>query len=246
MKEYPNFYEDIAEAAKRLLGTVVKYDDEFYYVLCIGAHKPDGIFRIYLDPVNVLEHQHASDLPFTGGGDASAVALDCYLETHKDSKILRKMMNSPAFNKFRPFPLGMINYDGKVIYSERAPTRHTQQGLTSQMISAFTVDFEGGRRWGAEICSSYMYDTYKGNYPSFEESIANLADDSCLNSGVAFSRNMALIKGPVNTLFLCYRGDVVGFIPSPTERIVRLAKKFNYLKEIIEDAGIFETIVTEK
>jgi hypothetical protein len=244
MKEYPNFYEDLAEATKRLTGTVVKYDDEFYYVMLISNHKTDGIFRAYLDPVNVMESHTTPGMPFLGSGSASGEAMDSWMQG-RDTKILRKMLNSPLFDKFRPFPLGMANVDGFTVFTERSPTRHTQQGLTSQMISGQRIGLMGPDRWGVEATNRFMYDVYKGVYPTYSESYENMTDPHCRNKSVGFSRTMALIRGPVDTLFLNYRGETVGIIEGKDGKTVRLAKKFKFTKEIIEESGFFDKVVAE-
>jgi hypothetical protein len=49
---------------------------------------------------------------------------------HPAAGILRKQMNSPLFNKFRPYPLGMCNTKGqRAYYLERQPNRKTEQGF---------------------------------------------------------------------------------------------------------------------
>lgn len=244
MKEHVNFYEDLPEATKRLTGTVVKYDGDFYYVLLISNHKADGIFRIYLDPIKVMESHNSPGFPFLGGS-GSGEAMDIYLDTKKGSKILRKMMNSPLFEKFKPFPLGMGNVDGVTIFTERSPTRHTQQGLTSQMISSIKLDLLENRRWGCEITSPFMYPIYHGIYPSYDECVSNMFDPTCVNKSAAFSRTMALMRGPCETLFLNYRGEIVGQILDKTGETVRLGSRFRFTKEIVQESGFFNNVITE-
>ena len=49
--KYPNFYENLSEANKRLHGTVVLYDGHPYYILAISNHFTDGIMRVYMEPL---------------------------------------------------------------------------------------------------------------------------------------------------------------------------------------------------
>lgn len=245
VKEHPNFYEDIAEAVKRISGTVVKYDDDFYYVLLVSNHKTDGIFRVYLDPLKHMDSHNIPGIPYLGAGSESGKAMDIWMEANPKTKIIRKMMNSPLFDKFRPFPLGMTNYDGSAYFTERSPTRHTQQGLTSQMISAMSVDFNSKGRVSSELTSTYMYDTYLGVYPSYTDCVSNMFDPDCHNRSVGFCRLMALVRGPCETVFLNYRGETIGQLLDPQGKSIRIGRKFLFTKEIVQSSGYFETVVTE-
>lgn len=258
MPAYKNFYETLKEAEMRLLHTVVLYDGEPYYVIAITDHKPDGIFRVYLD---AIDHEHGLTINrFMGKNDwvpyewhqgtpsdpSRGQKMDEWLDKHPKEGIIRKMINSPAFNKFRPFELGMCNHNGRVMYVERHPTRHTQQGLTQNMLYYHRVSLDAANRpaVGVDFVSQAMYDTIKGNYPSIGECITNLLDPEIENEAVAFHRKFALIRGPVDTLFLAYKGDVIGILPHNDLSCVNLAKKFKYTKEVVEDLKVFDTIKT--
>src|SRR3546814_20877703 len=54
--------------------------------------------------------------------------MDNFLKDNPDCGIIRKNMDSPLFNRFRPFPLGMCNLNGETYFLCRSPTRNTQQG----------------------------------------------------------------------------------------------------------------------
>src|SRR3546814_1445089 len=53
-----------------------------------------------------------------------------------------------------------------------------------------------------------------GNYPTAKECVHELTDPNCINTGAAFHREFAFIKGPVDTLFLAYKEDLIGVIPN--------------------------------
>jgi len=243
MKEYPNFYENLAEAVKRLEGTVVKYGNDFYYVLCITDHKNDGIFRIYLDDLKDLWLRKAGDIPYGGHVPNRGKAMDDYIVANPNCGIIRKQLNSPLFNKFRPFPIGMINCDGQAIYVERSPVRHTQQGLTSQMLVGRQVTITNNERsYNIDIYSAGLYQTLTNSYPTFEECCSNLLDKSILNPSVAFHRNFAVLRGPINTLFVAHKNEVVGFLPALDSSVIVLGQDFTYLKEVIESLNIFQEV----
>jgi hypothetical protein len=71
---------------------------------------------------------------------------------NKGHPIIRKTMNSPKFNKFRPFPLGMCNSNGRCYFLERQPLRpKVEQGLIRSMVTekqitlAEVIDTKGKR-----------------------------------------------------------------------------------------------------
>src|SRR3546814_9937744 len=47
-----------------------------------------------------------------------------------------------------------------------------------------------------------------------KECVHELTDPNCINTGAAFHREFAFIKGPVDTLFLAYKEDLIGVIPN--------------------------------
>jgi hypothetical protein len=245
-KTYPNFYETVKEANMRLRGTIVLYDKEPYYVLGVADHKGDGIFRIYLDPLSKLISMQNNPPPFLNGSEYNSfgVSMDAWLEANKDRGILRKHMTSTLFNKYRPFPLGMANYQGDAIFIERHPTRKTEQGLTESMLIQNLASLTSGSRSGHYISflSSQMADCIKGVFPSYEETISNLKDPDVVNRSVAFSRHFAVIRGPVETLFLLYKNDVIGIIDYNNPQSLKIAQKFLYTKESVESLNIFTNI----
>jgi hypothetical protein len=252
MAEYPNFFETQKEADMRLQNTIVLYDKEPYYVLCCAEH-PDGIMRIYLDPLGDergLNIQRLSSIPHNtpnekaAGGKDRYERMDAFMEKYKkDCTIVRKYMNSPHFNKFRPFPLGMCNYGDTVYYLERNPIRRGEQGLTQNMISGIRVGLgKGGLGGGCPVqtTSSYMKDCIVGKYPSAKECYEAVVDPDCENTEAAFSRDFAFVSGPMETVYLNYRGDTVGVLHDMNN--VRLSKKFVYVKEAVSDLRLFNNI----
>jgi len=250
MAKHENFYENLKEAKMRLQDTVVMYDGEPHYVLSICDHKKDGVFRIYLDhlgnkngmalnnynlPMNYI--QEAPSSPTHGD------KWDEFIDKYPEAGVLRKMMNSPLFNNFRPFPLGMVNYKGETFFVERQPVRpSTHQGLTSSMLIQKPVTFIASPRNGVEFYSPAMYDCIKGNYPSIEETIKSLTNPHCQNTAAAFHRNFALVRGPIGSLYLAYKSDIIGFLSDFSLNRVKLGKEFKYTKEVVEDLGVFKEI----
>lgn len=250
MKEHPNFYENITEANMRLRGTVVLYDGIPHYVLAISAHNKDGIFRVYMETIgskmlvnsdNVPPYSHyPSDSPETGD------AMDKWMAKYKDPRLVRKMMNSPKFNKFRPFPLGMVNVGGYVYYTERQPTRKSEQGLTRSMIteSRLTLIDRGplAGRGAVDFISDAFRATVMGEYPSPQECLTNLLDPEVSNEGAAFHRMFAFMRGPVKTMFLAYKDQIIGTLPNNDLSSLRLSKTFFQCREAVEETGVFGSI----
>lgn len=252
MAAYVNFYETIKEAEMRLKGTVILYDGEPHYVLCICDHKADGIFRVYLDPIGQeggleVNKHHDTPIPYSGPWNPAyghrGQAMDKWMEDHPKSKILRKMMNSPSFNKFRPFPLGMMNYQGSVYYVERSPTRKSEQGLTTSMISHSAVRLSNNKAYPhVDTVSPEFREMVLGNYPSAAECLQNLKNPEKTNESAAFDRSFAFVRGPIDLLFLAYKQDIIGVLPSSSFSNVKLGKKFLYTREAVEGLGLFNAI----
>lgn len=247
-KTYPNFYENVKEANLRLQYTIVMYDNEPYYVLCITDGKPDDIFRVYLEPIG-KEKGSVSNWDSTCPHSYPPIpdkykAMDDWMEKNPDSGVIRKTMNSPHFNRFRPFRLGMCNYNGNATYLERQPQRHTQQGLTQQMICQSSVSLVGSKalRSPVDMHRPEFRECLLGQYPSIEECILGLSDTDVMNDSVAFHRDFALIRGPVETLFLVYKSDVIGILPKRDTSEVCISAIFSFTKEVVFDLDIFKDI----
>ena len=252
MVAHVNFYEDIPEAQKRLSNTVVLYDGKPYYVLAITNHKTDGKFRIYMDALKE-EGPMASktvDIPFHGHGcNDTGSNMDKWLDKHPDKGIIRKRMDSALFNKYRPFPLGMCNFGDFVFHLERSPTRHTQQGLTSSMIQCRQLSVtdnqssgRGGRGNPINILSNEMYSTIINDYPDINECLSVLHSDEYSTKGAAFHRNFALLSGPMGILFLAYKDEIIGMLPTGDLSKASISKKFKHTVEAVEELGYFAQV----
>ena len=247
-KEHVNFYENIKEALMRLQYTVVMYDGEPYYVLTIADGKADGIFRMYMEPIgrekgSVLNSY--GNVPHESDPAHRMKCMDEWMDKNPNSGVIRKMMNSPLFNKYRPFPLGMCNVGGRTLYLERQPLRHTQQGLSQAMLVASEVSLGNikSRLNAVDIHSPQFRDCVLGIFPEVKDCISNLLDPDIMNDAVGFHRNFAFVRGPVQTLFLAYKGDVIGLLPHGDTSTVRLAKQFAHTKEVVADLNLFGDII---
>jgi hypothetical protein len=245
MATHPNFYENLGEALSRLKSTVVTYEGEPYLIWTITDHKGDGKFRVYMSPVEAVQNMHVPVLnSIPHGHSGLGPALDEWMQANPAARIVRKMMNSPGFNRFRPFPLGMFN-DGKTAcYLERIPSRpKMEQGLQSSMIMVNPVScFDSNRAHVINLYSESFKDCVLGRYPSPKEILEKLSSGKFTNISVAFDREFALVRGPVGTLFLAYRENVIGFMPKGDFSRVQLPHKFLHFKEVVEELNLFYTI----
>lgn len=248
---HPNFFENLKEAQIRLQNTVVMYDSLPYYVICLADYKPDGIIRVYMEPVGAKKGgilRNYSNIPYEQLDSERGQSMDAWMVKYPDSGLIRKMMNSPAFNRFRPFDLGMCNSSGKAYYLERQPQRHTQQGLTQNMLLQEVVELEEspakrGRYLPIGLQTTDFRDCVLGTYPTFDACVKNLLDPEIENNAAGFHRNFALVRGPIDTLFLAYKSDVVGCLPYGDARTLRLSHKFAHVKEATDDLRIFDDIL---
>lgn len=255
MKNYPNFYEHIEEARARLNRTVVLYDGFPYFVLAITDHM-DEIFRIYLEPLGVLKPQekykdfylltsgYSQDFPMMGQG------MDTILEASPDCGILRKHINSPRFNRFQPFPLGMCHVGPQAYYIERQPVRPLMhQGLVKTACLE-TLITAGSRQTNPtrpaqrfEIMTEAFRDCILGEHLAADAALSYLQDDTVANDALAIHREFALVRGPLDIIFLAYRTDIIGLLSNHDFSRLRLGKNFGYCKEVVEELNIFERVV---
>jgi hypothetical protein len=98
-----------------------------------GGKIHPGLLSTYKYPVQTLlaAYQYHN---FPQGSAMLGAYLDQWIKDNPSGGLRRKQMNSPKFNKFRPFELGMYWAGTKVYYVERQPTRRTEQGLTPNML----------------------------------------------------------------------------------------------------------------
>lgn len=272
MVAYKNFYETINESRMRLKNTIVKYKDQFFYVIDVTDHKSDGKFRVYMDEIghNRVGAGRISGFPnLDGYGPESAGnLLDSFLEANPDCGLVRKYADSRHFEKFRPFPLGNVNYEGTVIYTERTPLRNMHQGLRQEGVMSTKVDpvpaqydphaanksrgafslGDMGRglvgNWEVDFLSFQFKEMLLGAYPSYQEVVSNLRDPDVLNKGAAFHREFSLMRGPIDMLFLCYRHSGVGYIDNDNALI--LGSPHEFLKEQFTELGVFNSITIKE
>lgn len=259
---FPNFYENITEARNRLQNTVVLYDNEPYYVLDICDHKPDGIFRVYLDKLGhqrEMAYQNIAIPSYNYHATQSAergAAMDKLADDPKSKyPIIRKMMNSPAFKRFRPFPLGMANTGGSAWYFERQPLRPAmQQGLAEGMIVGTIINTNPGKPRGGfsnhnSVSQSWsptqdvIYDAIVGNNPTAQEALEALVDPFVENVSIAFDREFAFLRGPLGLIFLVYKTDIIGHLPKKDFTSVVLAPNYFYTREVVEELKLFHEVV---
>lgn len=256
MPQFINFYENLAEARLRLLNTIVTYDGHPCYVHWIAEHQGDGRFRIYIEKLGTVGYgfgrDNYPDFPDRNNcyENNYASVLDEWLDRNPDAAIVRKLMSSAKFNKFRPFPLGNVNYNGEVYHIERRPTRQTIQGIRSESILTEKVtaspNVDTGNsisklmRVHIDLYGREFADCVLGNYPSYQEVIENLRSPLCANSGAAFHRDFSVVRGPIKTLFLCYKTEGIGFIGVGDGLL--LDSSYEYLKEQVEELNVFPYI----
>jgi hypothetical protein len=255
MKDHVNFYENIKEAHIRLRGSVIMYDGEPYHVLAICSHRTDGVFRIYLDPLKSYDPRLRRSMPDYSNFHPEAAELGPYLDKWIEGQgdkctLLRKKMNSPLFNKFRPFPLGMLNQAGKCYYLERQPQRpSTHQGLTRNMVEEHYITIgqspknSRGGLYNVELFSLQVRDCILGLHPTAAEVLKNFKDPTIENEAVGFHRNFAFVRGPIGTCFLAYKDKVIGSVPNGDLSVVKLAEPYAYAKEAVAELGVFDNIV---
>ena len=254
MVDYTNTFETSQEASMRLQGTVVLYDGVPYKVLCVSDHLADGIFRIYLESIVDEESIHNSydSAPHpshvTPGHPTLGHLYDKFMQANPSAPVLRKMMNSPKFNKFRPFPLGMCNSSHGVTYIARRPQRKTEQGLTGRMLSVTPIHLQPDpsiRKTLFNMFTKNFRDCVLGAYPYPETCLAALLNPKVANNSVAFSRDFALVRGPLRNIFVAYRTDIIGQLLTRNFSTIGIAPEFHYTKEVVESLGLFGTVVLQ-
>lgn len=260
MANHPNFYENTAEARMRLRDTVVLYDGHPHYVINVADHFKDGAIRIYLVRLDAdnLPAYFTKGAPVTfgwGDSDSSAYpkAVDDWLEKSEDTLgVVRKRMDSPKFAKFRPFELGNVNFEGGVFYTIRSPRRSTSQGLANGALASVRISLSSPTKNPSRAPLSYygpsyywpeMVRTILNQYPSAADCLSHLTSDKCDNEGLAFHREFSFIRGPIDTIFLSYKNNVVGILPNADFSRVKITKQFGYAKDALAELELFEDIV---
>lgn len=250
--KYTNFYETVREANMRLKGTVILYDKEPYIVLAVSDHKKDSIFRIYLEKIgegNFAYHGNLSPetqcpihtIPWEDTSFGSF--MDDWMVKNTQFGVLRKQMNSPLFDKYRPFALGLVNYETEALYTERTPSRRTEQGLTSKMLETSSV--VGLPKQRLNLLGKEFYNCVKGHFPSLKESFDRIKDKQGKVESIGFSRLFGLSKGPVRLPCLFYKDTTIGYLPSADPGCLVLDEQHKHLKESICELDCFNEIILQ-
>lgn len=252
MAVYPNTFENVTEANFRLKGTVVLYDGEPYLVGGIANHDDNSGYipglKIYLQPfLNVVNgHQSLSkNLPSDFYKHTPTVnMLDSYCDPVEGTfkyggPLVRKLMTSPKFRSFKPFPLGFINTDDGVEYTERSPLRKNEQGLRHDMVLTHrlspliginsVIPFKpiSNRFWSTDF-----YNMLAGNYPSRHDAYGLVS--SFKKTSMAFSRDWAFSSVIMNDdTYLLWKWYFVGRMKDPDT--VEFTRSFFFLKESWEE-----------
>lgn len=252
-EKLPNVYENLTEAIFRLNGTIVMYDHNPYRAVAITNHKDDGIFRVYIEPT-IYKDGEARPYPpiqhVPSEHKETGNIIDKWLETDegKKSGILRKRMDSKYFDRFRPFPLGMCNLDERCLYVEWSPLRSQHQGLTQEAIVVTMVSLTHDKKPRnppvLPVNSPAFHECIRGEHPDAISCLEALKDPSVRNEAHAFDRRFALVRGPIDMIFLAYKTDIIGALPKSDFECLRLGRKFGYCKEVVTELGLFENIIT--
>lgn len=214
---YENFYENLEEASFRLNQSIVMYDGQPVYIHSL-ENNTDGIVRVRIQ-----------ELP---------------LDEAKINNTTRKMINSPKFNRFRPFELGNMNLLASgVIYPyrlERVPVRTRTQGTTqtnTRLNPLFPELRNPNFGFNSLLYNEGFVEMCRGVYPTWDEYIET-GIPSC-----ALSRDIAIrLSEDTGLRFLKYKELYAGIV---TEKgVVALYPKYNYLREAIEELKVFSGVKT--
>ncbi len=216
--DHKNFYENLDEVTFRLNGSVVRYDGDPVYVQGCENHN-DGIIRLNI-----------STIPLDG-----------------TEKVTRKMINSPKFDKFRPIPLGNLNYvhGGALAVQrlERIPARTHTQGLTSRATSIQPVANSNnllGTRidFNAAIRNEGFVEMCKNIYPTLDEFLKTDITECAIHADYTVVKS-----GNTGMSYIYHKFDKVGILS--TRREVLLFPKFGYLKEAMDATRLFSRVVKD-
>lgn len=247
-----SLYETMEEATMRLKDSIVMYDKKPHWVITAADSHPDGVLRLYLVPYDKnldywFSHNTAPCSWFNEGELTRRVKMDAYIKANPIFGIIRKRINSSKFNSFRPFPLGMMKLSkDAVFYAQRAPVRHTYQGLKFSAIMGYHFSGENlvenptPTRIDrvSRVYSKGMEDMFLGLYPSYEEVLEKFASGEAT---APLNRDFCLIRGPLNIKYLAYQCSIVGVLPD--SRTVQVPLDRAYLTEVISGLNIFQEIL---
>lgn len=222
-------YETHEEVKARLEQTVVMYDNEPVYIAQVLMPKDeDGkeIARVIYRP-----------LPLgIGAGKAPEPKFDDNGRLLPQEKGVRKYLSSRKFD-LTPFKMGYMNWKGNAVYVERVPMRQYKQGLsagTTMFNDIYGYRYDG-INFNHAIASPAFVDMVKGKYPTFKDAGAMINDKT---KSVAISRNFAfVIDTDLEALFLYHNNVKCGFAFKGDANL-RIAPKFHFLKEEMEENRI--------
>lgn len=262
---YKNFYENAKEANFRLRNTVIWYhgpgEEGPYYVMCVCVGSSSDECKIYMKRLGQKYITDSNYLPPNEhiGSNVETIGpqMDEFMAKYPKMNIIRKDLSSPHFRAFRPFPLGMMNLTSKgkggetvacqTMFIERQPLRSNQQGLVKQMLYKTPVNSAVSNK---AVPAQYDFDFFHedfyaccmGDYPSIDTCISKLTDPTIANEAAAFHRYFALVRGPVNMLFLAYKGEIVGVLDNRNLTSITVDGDKKYTKEAIRDLQVFHNI----
>jgi hypothetical protein len=251
--DYVNFFESQKEAVMRLMRTVVLYDGQPVEILAVTDHISDGHLRAYIRPIGLTEEEfRAQKQPPVGNTipsdhPAAGEFMDKWLEENPSSGVMRKHLSSPLFNKFRPFELGMCNVAPYTYYVERQPNRKSEQGLIKTMLHVRKLSTESPEEgengyndvgmYGPEFKACIL-----GQHPTPQRCLEGLSDPRYANRSAAFHRDFALVKGPIDSLFLAYKASIIGSLPHGDFSKVKIGEQFRYTREVVDELKLFNSI----
>lgn len=263
MVDYLNFYENADEVNRRLRGTVVLYDGKPYYVMTLAMASVDSIVRLYLEPLSsehrplLLDNYKMKALTDKGisfpwqqyphGSSSMISAMETFTKQVPELGILRKKINSPSFNKFRPFPLGYSLQDGGYpVYVMRKPVRKGYQGFSSARAAVINLDAVDGyfNSGNFDINSPALYNAIVADWPTYHAAVGKMLQNPS-QLGQPFHRDLAIIRGPCDSFFLGHRYQIVGQITDLPTGSIRLAKSCQHLFETLSEMNIFQSIATQ-
>lgn len=129
-----------------------------------------------------------------------------------NSDVVRKRIDSPAFNRFRSPPLGFCNYfdsgSRHVLFCQRTSPRSRRQGLCSDNLRAEYLLTGNRERFDRIYRSEAFKEMIEGSYPEFDEVMRLLVPDS----SIAVDREFALLRSKVGFTTLMYKTVEAGII----------------------------------
>jgi hypothetical protein len=207
-------YETIEEIKSRLEGTVVLYENEPVFINRVavpgGKEDKDEIARVFF-------HK----LPFT---------------LNNRPPEFRRYLSSKKFD-LTPFRMGYANLEKRTVFVSRSPVRQYKQGLTGDVTKLSEVSGERSELgFNTLVQDKGFVDMVQGVYPDFKT--AGQVLEAGEKRSLAISRSFAFLSDPdLDILILMNKGVKCGIVLRGDKNI-RLSKKFNFLKEELEEYRI--------